>query len=78
MKTINIYVNVFNTLEGAFSFYANQRTARLLKVKGKLTGKKDFFVDITPVPSEQIHVVWPNKYEIMRDKINERETKREA
>jgi hypothetical protein len=77
MKTINVFVNVFNTLQGAESFYANQRTARLLKVK-QPTGKKNFFVDVTPVQAEHIHVVWPNKYDILRDKVNEREFKRQA
>jgi hypothetical protein len=66
MKTINKYVEIFNTLEGATSAFYKHAHARLLTLK-KPTGKKDFFVDSTPQKDEQLHNVWPVLYNVLKE-----------
>lgn len=50
------------------TYYVNLRKpARLLTLK-EPTGKMDFFVDTTEPVKEQLHVVWPDKYRVVRTK----------
>lgn len=69
MKTpVNDNVQIFRTMEGAMTYYVNLRKpARLLTLK-EPTGKMDFFVDTTEPVKEQLHVVWPDKYRVVRTK----------
>jgi hypothetical protein len=66
MKTANKYIDIFNTLEGATSAFHRHRSARLL-VATSLTGKGDYFVDITPEYDHRPEVAWPNKYKILKE-----------
>ncbi len=69
MKTINPHVQMFNTLEGAESVFANtyNKPVRLLTLT-KPTGKGDFFIDTTPADEERLEVAWPNHYKLLREK----------
>lgn len=68
MKTINPYVHIFNTLEGATSRYANTHPDARLLVAATLTKRGDYFVDTTPKHEERLDVVWPERYRILSEK----------